>query len=69
MSLSVTNFGVMRGQHNATVTAKKNQICTRCFCRFNVSSNSITLHQFKPVYSISPRRKILRYELATVTDQ
>lgn len=69
MSLSVTNFGVMMGQHNATVSAKKNQICTRCYCRFNVSSNSITLHKFKPVYSISPRRKILRYELATVTDQ
>lgn len=27
MSLSVTNFGVMRGQHNAIVSAMKNQIC------------------------------------------
>lgn len=68
MSLSVTNFGVMRGQHNATVSAKKNQICTRCFCRFNVSSNSITLHQFKPVYSTEEKYLDMSWPLSLISD-
>lgn len=71
MSLSVTNFGVMRGQHNVTVSAKKNQICTRCFCRFNVSSNSITLHQFNNQFTVfHPEEKYLdmNWPLSLISD-
>lgn len=70
MSLSVTNFGVMRGQHNATVLRRRTKYVHVVFVdstSLRTVSRYISLNQFTVFH---PEEKYLyRYELATVTDQ
>lgn len=76
MSLSVTNFGVMRGQHNATVSTKKNQICQICIYVHVVFVDSTSLRTVSRYISLNqftvfhPEEKYLDmiWPLSLITD-